>query len=154
MRVWIDPLRLASRNLTAADVVGAIRAANFLSAPGNTENEFVAYSLQSQTTLQTAEAFEALPLKSQGDQIVRLRDVARVALGPESTDVLVMFSGREGTFIGVTTTPSANPLDVARLVHQEVENMQPTLPAGMTAEVVYDASSFIQASRIFRRGLL
>lgn len=146
MRVWIDPLRLAARKLTAADVVSAIRAANFLSAPGNTRNEFVSYSLESQTTLQTAEAFADLPLTSQGDQIVRLRDVARVELGAESTDVKVMFSGKEGTFIGVTTTPSANPLDVAKLVHQEVEVMQPTLPAGMTAEVVYDASSFIQAS--------
>jgi multidrug efflux pump len=146
MRVWDDPLRPAARNLTAADVVAAINSANFLSAPGNTENEFVAYSLESQTTLQTAEAFELLPLNSEGDQIVRLRDVAQVELGPASTDVKVMFSGREGTFIGVTTTPSANPLDVARLVHAEVAAMQPTLPAGMIAEVVYDASSFIQAS--------
>ena len=146
MRVWIDPLRLASRNVTAADVIAAIRAANFLSAPGKTENEFVAYSLESQTTLQTAESFEALPLTTKGDQIVRLRDVARVELGPESTDVKVMFSGKQGTFIGVTTTPSANPLDVAKLVHTAVAEIQPTLPAGMTAEVVYDASSFIQAS--------
>ncbi len=146
MRVWIDPLRLASRNVTAADVVAAIRAANFLSAPGKTENEFVAYRLDSQTTLQTPEAFGQLPLRAKGDEIVRLRDVATVELGPESTDVKVMFSGREGTFIGVTTTPSANPLDVANLVHAEVAAIQSALPEGMTAEVVYDASSFIQAS--------
>ena len=146
MRVWVDPLKLSARNVSAGDVVQAIRAANFLSAPGSTRNEYVAYSLESKTTLQTAESFAALPLKSQGDQIVRLRDVARVELGPESTDVKVTFSGRQGTFIGVTTTPSANPLDVANLVHAEVAKMQPTLPAEMTAEVVYDASSFIQAS--------
>ena len=146
MRVWVDPLKLSARNVSAGDVVQAIRAANFLSAPGSTRNEYVAYSLESKTTLQTAESFAALPLKSQGDQIVRLRDVARVELGPESTDVKVTFSGRQGTFIGVTTTPSANPLDVANLVHAEVAKMQPTLPADMTAEVVYDASSFIQAS--------
>ncbi len=146
MRVWIDPLRLAARDLTAADVVESINAANFLSAPGNTENEFVAYALESETTLQTAESFELLPLRSDGDRIIRLRDVAEVELGPESTDEIVMFSGREGTFIGVTTTPSANPLDVAKLVHTEVAAMQSTLPAGMTAEIVYDASNFIQAS--------
>jgi multidrug efflux pump len=146
MRVWVDPLKLSARNVSAADVIQAIRAANFLSAPGSTRNEYVAYSLESKTTLQTPESFAALPLKSQGDEIVRLRDVARVELGPESTDVKVTFSGRQGTFIGVTTTPSANPLDVAKLVHAEVENMQATLPANMTAEVVYDASSFIQAS--------
>jgi multidrug efflux pump len=146
MRVWIDPLLLASRGVTASDVVSSIRSANFLSAPGKTDNDFVAYSLNSQTTLQTPEAFGLLPLKSDGDEIVRLRDVARVELGPENTDVKVMFSGREGTFIGVTTTPTANPLDVAKLVHAEVDNMQQSLPEGMTAEVVYDASSFIEAS--------
>ena len=62
MRVWLDPLRLASRNVTATDVLAAIRASNFLAAPGKTKNEYVAYALEMQTTLQTPEAFGALPI--------------------------------------------------------------------------------------------
>ena len=83
MRIWIDPIRLAARNVTAGDVVAAIRASNFLSAPGKTKNEFVAYALEMQTTLQTPESFGALPIRANGDQVVRLRDVAEVELGPE-----------------------------------------------------------------------
>jgi multidrug efflux pump len=81
MRVWIDPVRLAARDITASDVLQAINASNFLSAPGKTENEYVARSITMQTTLQTPEAFGALPLKTDGDEVVRLRDVATVELG-------------------------------------------------------------------------
>lgn len=146
MRVWIDPVRLAARGVTAGDVVQAIGANNFLAAPGKTQNEYVAYSLQMQTTLQTPETFGALPIRSNGDQVVRLRDVADVELGPKSTDVKVSFNGKEGTFIGVTPTPSANPLTVAEAVTKEIENIRSTLPQGMTVQIVYDASSFISAS--------
>src|SRR5690606_20303538 len=146
MRVWMDPVRLAARGVTAGDVVSAIGANNFLAAPGKTQNEYVAYSLQMQTTLQTPETFGALPIRSNGDQVVRLRDVADVELGPKSTDVKVSFNGKEGTFIGVTPTPAANPLTVAEEVTKAIEEIRPTLPKGMTVNIVYDASDFIAAS--------
>ncbi|KAB0268658.1 efflux RND transporter permease subunit [Microvirga brassicacearum] len=146
MRVWIDPQRLAARGVTASDVVAAIRASNFLAAPGKTKNEFVAYALEMQTTFQTPETFATLPIRANGDQIVRLRDVADVELGPKSTDTKVSFNGKEGTFIGITPTPAANPLSVASEVTRAIEEIRPTLPKGMTVEIVYDASNFISAS--------
>jgi len=146
MRVWVDPVRLAARGVTAGDVVAAIRASNFLAAPGKTQNEYVAYALEMQTTFQTPESFGTLPIRSNGDQVVRLRDVADVELGPKSTDTKVSFNGREGTFIGVTPTPSANPLTVAEAVTKAIDEIRPTLPKGMTVEIVYDASNFISAS--------
>lgn len=146
MRVWIDPVRLAARGVTAGDVVTAIRANNFLAAPGKTQNEYVAYTLEMQTTFQTPETFGTLPIRSNGDQIVRLRDVADVELGPKSTDTKVSFNGKEGTFIGITPTPAANPLTVAEEVTKAINDIRPTLPKGMTVEIVYDASNFISAS--------
>ena len=116
MRVWIDPIRLAARGVTAAEVLTAINASNFLAAPGKTENEYVAYSITMQSTLQTAEGFAALPLKSENGNVVRLGDVARVELGAESTDTIVSFNGKPGTFIGIFPTPAANPLDTAAAV--------------------------------------
>jgi multidrug efflux pump len=146
MRIWIDPVRLASRNATASDIVAAVRASNFLAAPGKTQNEYVAYAIEMQTTLQTPETFGALPIRSNGDNVVRLRDVARVELGPKSTDTKVSFNGQEGTFIGITPTPAANPLSVAKQVTKAIDEIRPTLPKGMTTEIVYDASNFISAS--------
>ena len=109
MRVWIDPLQLAARGVTAADVLQAISASNFLAAPGRTENEYVAYNIQMQTTLQTPEAFGALPLSSEGDAVVRLRDVARVELAAEEPEEIVTFNGQSGTFIGVFPDPGGQP---------------------------------------------
>lgn len=146
MRVWVDPVRMASLGVTATDVVTAINTSNFLAAPGKTQNEYVAYALQMQSTFQTPEAFGTLPVRSDGDKVIRLRDVADVNLGPRSIDVRVAFNGKEGTFIGIVPSPSANPLDVAKEVTRSINEIKGTLPKGMSVEIVYDASSFISAS--------
>ena len=146
MRVWIDPSQLAARGVTASDVLTAIRASNFLAAPGKTENEFVTYNITMQSTLQTPEAFGALPLKSDGDAVVRLRDVARIELAHEELQEVVTFNGRPGTFIGVFPTPAANPLDTAAAVVRELPAINETLPQGMKIELVYDSTETISAS--------
>jgi multidrug efflux pump len=146
MRVWLDPVRLAARGVTAGDVLAAIRASNFLSAPGKTENEFVTYAIETETTLQTPESFGELPVKAEGDEIVRLRDVADVAYGAENDDVRVSFNDREGTFLGVFAAPGANALDTSEAVVAELPQIQSELPPGMEIELVYDASRNISAS--------
>jgi multidrug efflux pump len=146
MRVWIDPVRLAGRGLTAAEIMGAINNANFLSAPGRTRGELVAYSLTMESTLQTPEAFGALPIGGAGDEVVRLRDVAEVELAAENADMVVTFNGQPGTFIGLFPTPGANPLDMAAAVHAELPAIQASLPEGMTLTMMYDATEQIAAS--------
>ncbi|MFO1208288.1 MAG: efflux RND transporter permease subunit [Amaricoccus sp.] len=146
MRVWIDPSQLAARGVTASEVLAAIRASNFLAAPGKTENEFVTYNITMQSTLQTPEAFGALPLKSDGDAVVRLRDVAKIELAHEEREEVVTFGGRPGTFIGVFPTPAANPLNTAAAVVKELPAINATLPQGMKIELVYDSTETISAS--------
>jgi multidrug efflux pump len=146
MRVWIDPVRLAARRLTAAEVVNAINGSNFLSAPGKTKNELVAYPINLRSTLQTAETFAAIPLTSAEGRVVYLRDVAEVELGAESNDTIVTFNGRPGTFVGIFPTPAANPLDTAAAVVSELPATQASLPDGMTVELVYDSTETISAS--------
>ncbi|WP_137930736.1 efflux RND transporter permease subunit [Mesorhizobium comanense] len=146
MRVWIDPVRLAARGVTAAEVLTAINNSNFLSAPGNTQNEFVVSSITVRSTLQTPEAFAELPLRSTDGNVVRLRDVARIELGAENTDTRVSFNGKPGTFLAIFPTPAANPLTTAAALTKLVPQIQETLPKGMTIEVVYDATGQISAS--------
>ncbi|WP_094462370.1 efflux RND transporter permease subunit [Pannonibacter phragmitetus] len=146
MRIWIDPIKLAARNVTAAEVLSAIQSANFLSAPGKTENEYVAYQIETRTTLQTPEAFGALPIRSDGIDVVRLRDVARTELGSKSTDVRVSFNGQGGIFLGIMPTPSANPLDTAQGIRDALPKLQENLPEGMSVVITYDSTQFISAS--------
>ncbi|MBZ9851038.1 efflux RND transporter permease subunit [Mesorhizobium sp. CA14] len=146
MRIWIDPIRLAARGATAVDVLTAINNSNFLSAPGNTQNEYVVSSITVHSTLQTPEAFAQLPIRSTNGEVVRLRDVARVELGAKNTDTRVSFNGKPGTFLAIFPTPAANPLTTAAAVTKLVPQIQETLPKGMTIEVVYDATGQISAS--------
>jgi multidrug efflux pump len=146
MRVWLDPIRLAARMVTASEVVAAIRASNFLSAPGKTENELVAYSIETATTLQTPETFGELPVRAQGDEIVRLRDVARIELGAASDDVKVTFNGEEGIFLAVSASPGANPLEASAGLREQLPQIQRELPPGMEIELVYDATRNISES--------
>ncbi len=105
MRVWIDPLRLAARGVTASEVLGAIRASNFLSAPGKTENEYVSYSITLESTLQTAEAFGNLPLINTSTGVVRLRDVAKIELASKEQDEIVTFDAARAVPSSVLQPP-------------------------------------------------
>lgn len=146
MRVWIDPVKLAARGVTASELLTAINNSNFLSAPGNTQNEYVVSSITVRSTLQTPDAFAELPLRSTDGNVVRLRDVARVELAAENTDTRVSFNGKPGTFLAIFPTPAANPLTTAAALTKLVPQIQETLPKGMTIEVVYDATGQISAS--------
>ncbi|MFU8882132.1 MAG: efflux RND transporter permease subunit [Rhodobacterales bacterium] len=146
MRVWVDPIRLAGQGLTAADLSAAINGANFLAAPGRSQGELVSYAITMDSTLQTPEAFGMLPISGSGDEVVRLRDVARIELAAESTDTIVNFNGQPGTFIGVFPTPSANPLETSANVLAELPAIQASLPDGMTLTMMYDATEQIAAS--------
>ncbi|WP_395675106.1 efflux RND transporter permease subunit [Inquilinus sp.] len=146
MRVWVDPLRLAARQVTAADVVTAIRSNNFLSAPGRTEGELVTFAIRTDTTLRTAEAFGDLVVRSSGDNIIRLKDVAKVELGSESYDARVTFDGKEAIFVAINPTPAANPLVTAENVRGTMETILRQMPEGMSGQIVYDATKFIEES--------
>lgn len=146
MRVWIDPIRLAGQGLTAGEVTQAINEANFLAAPGRTRGELVGYAITMDSTLSTPEAFGSLPIAGSGTEVVRLRDVARIELAAESTDMVVSFDGEAGTFIGVFPSPGSNPLDVSAAVLAELPELQASLPDGMTMELMYDATEQIAAS--------
>jgi multidrug efflux pump len=146
MRVWLDPDAMAARQVTATDVLAAIQASNFLSAPGKTKNEYYAYSIEAKTTLQDPDAFGALPVRANGDSVVRLRDVSKIELAAASTDVRVQFNGRDGVFLGIFGTPEANPLDVSAGVRRELPSIQQDIPQGMKITLLYDSTEAISAS--------
>ena len=146
MRVWIDPVAMAARKVTATDILGAIQSANFLSAPGSTKNEYYAYSIEAKTTLQDPQTFGQLPVYGTGDDVVRLRDVATIELAAASNDARVKFDGEDGVFLGIMPTPEANPIDVAAGARKELEAIQKDLPDGMELNLLYDSTEAISAS--------
>jgi multidrug efflux pump len=146
MRVWLKPDRLAAYNVSPSQVRAALAANNFLSAVGHTKGSLVQVNLTANTDVRSVEEFKNLVVKGNGDQLVRLRDVADVALGAEDYDSEVRFSGERAVFMGVYVLPNANSLDVIKRVRQEMGVIQKELPGGLNAKIAYDSTKYIDDS--------
>ena len=146
MRIWLDPLRLAQYNISAAEVQTAIESNNYLAAAGSAKGYFDVVGTTARTDLRSVQEFRDLVIRNEGAQLVRLSDIANVELGPESTDSSVYVNGDKAVFIGVKTTPDANLLSVIDDVYKVLPDIEKNLPAGMKMQVAYDSTIFIRAS--------
>src|ERR1700674_657026 len=146
MRAWLDVDRMAAHGVTATDVFTALGNNNYLATLGTTKGQMVSVDLNAGTDLHTVDDFKQLVVKQKDGAIVRLEDVANVTLGAENYDFNVAFSGKQSVFIGIKVAPEANVLEVAKRVRSVVPSIQAQLPTGLTGEIVYDATEFINTS--------
>ncbi len=146
MRIWLKPEKMAAHNVTPLQVRQALSANNFLSALGTTKGSLIQVNLSANTDLNEVDEFKQLILRSEGGAVIRLKDIADVELGSESYDSEVRYSGDTATFMGIWALPNANSLDVMKLVRQEMEAIQQTLPSGLNGVVAYDATKYIDSS--------
>jgi multidrug efflux pump len=146
MRIWLDPDRMASYGVTPLDVSRALEANNFTTAAGEIKGNYVQININAQTSLESVRGFENMVVVSRDDTLIRLGQIAQVELGPESSNSSSVFDGLKAVFIGVYTTPSANPLTVIDDVRAAMPEIQAQLPAGLEAAIAYDATIFIKES--------
>src|ERR1700756_3157610 len=146
LRAWLDSTRLAAHGVTASDVFTALGNNNYLATLGTTKGQMVSVDLNAGTDLHTVNDFKQLVIKQKNGAIVRLEDVANVVLGADSYDFNVAFSGKRSVFIGIKVAPDANILDVARRVRAVFPSLQKQFPTGMTGEIVYDATDFVNTA--------
>ena len=143
MRIWLKPDRLAAFNISPNQIRQALAANNFLAAVGRTKGSLVQVNLTANTDLRSVEEFKNLVVRQSGDQLVRLSDVADVALGAEDYDSEVRFSGERAVFMGIWVLPNANSLDVVKRVRKEMDSIVKELPVGLNGHVAYDATKYI-----------
>jgi multidrug efflux pump len=146
MRVWLKPDRMAAHNLSASDVWSTLAKNNSLSALGRTKGTMTSINLVANTDLKTPEDFRQMVVAEHGSDIVRLGDIADVALGAEDYDSEVKFNGESATFMGVWVLPTANALDVIRHVRESVKTLEKELPVGITVGIPYDSTKYIEDS--------
>jgi multidrug efflux pump len=144
MRIWLKPDRLAAYGINPNQIRQALAANNFLAAVGHTQGSLVQVNLTANTDLRSVDEFKNLVVRQNGDQLVRLRDVADVTLGAEDYDSEVRFSGERAVFMGVWVLPNANSLDVIKRVRKEMAAIDKELPAGLNGKIAYDATKYIE----------
>jgi multidrug efflux pump len=148
MRAWLDPARMAALGVTASDVAAALQANNAISGVGSTRGQMVQVPLAAGTGLHSLDGFRNLVIRQSNGAIVRLGDVATVSLGADDYDQQVLFNGKPSVYIGIQLTPKANLLDVISKVKAAFPQIQQALPKGLSASIIYDASSFVRDSLI------
>ena len=146
LRAWLDADKMAAHGVTATEVSAALAANNYLAGLGASKGQMVTVPLTAGTDLHTVEEFKALAVRQSGGAIVRLEDIANVTLGSENYDFNVAFSGVRSVFVGIKVAPDANILDVAERVRKVFPSIREQLPAGLTGEIVYDSTEFINTS--------
>ncbi|MFO1420963.1 MAG: efflux RND transporter permease subunit [Candidatus Competibacteraceae bacterium] len=143
MRVWLKPDRMAALNISPVQVRQALAANNYLAALGRTKGALIEVNLTANTDLRSVEEFKNLVIREQGGALVRLSDIADIALGAEDYSAEVRFSGQTAVFMGIFPLPNANAIDVIQRVRTEMELIQKDLPTGLQAYIAYDATNYI-----------
>ena len=146
MRIYVDRQKLAGYGLIVQDVENALRQQNVLIPAGRIESRDREFSVVSTTDLQSVEQFENIVVATVNGYPVRMREVAEVRVGPADERVSARFNGQPSLTIGITKQSTANPLDLSREVRKEIELINENLPQGMSLQIAYDSSVFIQRS--------
>jgi multidrug efflux pump len=146
MRVWVQPDQLSARGLTVQDVEAAINARNVEIPAGRIESTRREFSVRSLGELKTPQGFGDMVVASEGGQVVKLRDVAKVELGPEDNRSIFRYNGNPAVAIGVVRQSKANLIDVAERIREALPGIQETLPTGVKLETAWDGSVFVTHS--------
>jgi len=146
MRVWLDPHRLAAHQLTTHDIEAAIRNENAEIPGGRVEGEQREFSVRTRGELSTPEGFGAIIVSQEGNDVVRLRDVADVNVGAEDERTIARWNGVPAIGLGIVKQSKASTVDVAAVVQEALAELDLLLPEGMKLDVAYDSSIFINES--------
>ncbi|RPJ32379.1 MAG: efflux RND transporter permease subunit [Verrucomicrobiaceae bacterium] len=146
MRLWLDPDKLASYQLTAADVEDALRAQNVDIPGGRIESFAREFTVRTQGELADAAAFEEMIIATRGNSQIKLKDVGRAELGSEDYRTRTFFNGKPTVGLGVVRQSKSNLLEVADGVKELIPVIKAELPEGTDVRVGYDSSVFVQRS--------
>eukprot|EP01036_Dinobryon_divergens_P062082 gene62082-biopygen43586 len=153
MRIGLDPARVAARNLTAGEVVLALRAANLQVAAGAV-NQAPAVSpggftlsVRTLGRLSSPDQFENIVIRAETDgSVTRLRDIARVELGAQDYTLNAYLNNKTATALGIFQRPGSNALSTSDAIIAEMERLKKSFPSGLDYTIVYNPTTFIQAS--------
>jgi multidrug efflux pump subunit AcrB len=146
-QVTPDPARLHAAGITVTDILDAIRKTNLIDSPGLLEHEHQLVLGLVSGQVRTPEEIAQIVVKTSAAGIpIRIGDIAKVGPSEAPVYTIVTANGKPAVLLSVNRQPDSNTLDVAKLVHEKIAELQPTLPPGVHLEVFYDQSTIVQES--------
>ena len=146
LRIWLDPQKMAAQNLSATQVMSALSSNNVQTAAGNDNGFYVVYKNKVDTTTKSVDELSKLIVYSNGDKLVRLRDIADIELNKSSDNARAVANGSDSVVLAVNPTSSANPLTVAEKILPLYESIKNNLPDAIQTDILYDRTVAINNS--------
>jgi len=154
MRVWLDPGKLAARNLTTAEVIAAIReqnaqvAAGTVGAPPAPKGTEFQLAVNTQGRLSTETEFADIIVRADPATggLIRIRDIGRVELSASTYALRSLLNNKEASAIAIFQAPGSNALALSNNVRQTMDRLKVNFPPGMDYDIVYDPTRFVQTS--------
>ena len=146
MRLWIDPDKLAAYRLTSLDVKNALDRENVELPSGKITGDATELSVNTIGNLSNEDEFNNLIIKTDGDNIIRLRDVGTAVLGPENEETMLRQSGTPMIGMAIIPQPGANYLDISKEFYVRYEQLKKELPKDFKLDIALDNTIFIQRS--------
>ncbi|MCM1107476.1 MAG: efflux RND transporter permease subunit [Clostridium sp.] len=146
MRLWLDPIRMAGYGLTPMDVKNAVDRENVELPSGSIEGNTVELTIRTMGLMHTADMFNDLIIKKQGNQIIRFSDIGRAELGAADIKSYMKMNGVPMVGVVVIPQPGANHIDIADAVYERMNQMKKDLPEDVEYSYGFDNTRFIRAS--------
>jgi len=151
MRLWMDPIKLASLKLAPSDVLQALNRENVELPSGRVEGQNTELTVRTMGRLNSEEDFNNLIIKEQGDNVVRLSDIGYAKLGAENERTILRRDGIPGCALAIVAQPGANNIDIADRLYKKLDQITRDLPPDVSYQMSYDSTKYIRAS-IFEVG--
>lgn len=146
MRLWLDPIKMAGYGITPVDVKNAVDKENVELPSGSIEGNTIELTIRTMGLMHTAQMFNDLIIRRQGNQIVRFSDIGRAELGAADIKSYMKMNGVPMVGVVVIPQPGANHIDIADAVYQRMEQMKKDLPEDVQYSYGFDNTKFIRAS--------
>ncbi len=146
MRLWMDPIKLASLKLAPSDVLQALNRENVELPSGRVEGQNTELTVRTMGRLNTEDDFNNLIIKEDGDNVVRFSDIGYARLGAENERTILRRDGVPGAAIVIVAQPGANNIDIADRLYKKLDQIQRDLPPDVTYQMSYDSTQYIRSS--------
>jgi multidrug efflux pump len=146
MRLWMDPIKLASLKLAPSDVLQALNRENVELPSGRVEGQNTELTVRTMGRLTNEEDFNNLIIKESGDNVVRLSDIGYAKLGAENERTILRRDGIPGCALAIVAQPGANNIDIADRLYKKLDQIQRDLPSDVSYQMSYDSTKYIRAS--------
>jgi multidrug efflux pump len=146
MRLWMDPIKLASLKLAPSDVLNALNRENVELPSGRVEGANTELTVRTMGRLETEADFNNLIVKEGVDNVVRFSDIGYAKLGPENERTILRRDGMPACAIAIVAQPGANNIDIANRLYTKLDQIKRDLPPDVTFHMSYDSTQYIRSS--------